>query len=312
MAAGKPSALDERRAQFARYKEDVKARGKPFYPFAMFEDTVMSLVVVTMIVALAVVWKWTSWSPHHDGTHQGLLGPEFTAPADPGTTNFVPRPDWYFYFLFYLLRVFKWPESVFLGTVGVPTIALILLIALPFYDVRRERRLSRRPVAVVGLVLTILSMGILTWKGATASEALASEVIADVPHWISAQKLPPAAVARCEALRGRGLYGLPYVPRHRLLQPRGSRPHHDRHAQPRHRFPDPPPAVPVVRESGLADAEVRLARHETPAPAGRLPRSFQRQAVTNGHNPGDARLPRDHRGLRGSLCRPPARGARGR
>jgi menaquinol-cytochrome c reductase cytochrome b/c subunit len=194
MAAGKPSALDERRAQFARYKEDVKARGKPFYPFAMFEDTVMSLVVVTMIVALAVVWKWTSWAPHHDGTHQGLLGPEFTAPADPGTTNFVPRPDWYFYFLFYLLRVFKWPESVFLGTVGVPTIALILLIALPFYDVRRERRLSRRPVAVVGLVLTILSMAILTWKGATASEALASEVIADVPHWISAQKLPPAAV----------------------------------------------------------------------------------------------------------------------
>jgi menaquinol-cytochrome c reductase cytochrome b/c subunit len=194
MAAGKPSALDERRAQFARYKEDVKARGKPFYPFAMFEDTVMSLVVVTMIVALAAVWKWTSWAPHHDGTHQGLLGPEFTAPADPGTTNFVPRPDWYFYFLFYLLRVFKWPESVFLGTVGVPTIALILLIALPFYDVRRERRLSRRPVAVVGAVLVVLSMGILTWKGATAKEALASEVIADVPGWITAEKLPPAAV----------------------------------------------------------------------------------------------------------------------
>jgi quinol---cytochrome c reductase cytochrome c subunit, bacillus type len=194
MAAGKPSALDERRAQFARYKADVKARGKPFYPFAMFEDTVMSLVVVTMIIALAAVWKWTSWAPHHDGTHQGLLGPEFTAPADPGTTNFVPRPDWYFYFLFYLLRIFKWPESVFLGTVGVPTIALILLIALPFYDVRRERRFSRRPVAVVGLVLTIFSMAILTWKGATASEALASEVIADVPHWISAEKLPPAAV----------------------------------------------------------------------------------------------------------------------
>jgi mono/diheme cytochrome c family protein len=194
VGAEKPSALDERRAEFARYKQDVKARGKPFYPFAMFEDTVMSLVVVAMIVALAVVWKWTSWSPHHDGTHQGLLGPEFTKPADPGTTNFVPRPDWYFYFLFYLLRVFKWPESVFLGTVGVPTIALILLIALPFYDVRRERRPSRRPVAIVGLVLTILSMAILTWKGATASEALASEVIADVPHWISAEKLPPAAV----------------------------------------------------------------------------------------------------------------------
>jgi cytochrome c2 len=193
MAAGKPSALDQRRAEFARYKEDVKKRGKPFYPYAMFEDTIMSLVVVGVIIGLAVIWKWTSWSPHHDGTHQGLLGPEYTARADPGTTSFVPRPDWYFYFLFYLLRVFKWPETVFLGTVGVPTIALILLIGVPFYDLRRERRLSRRPVAVVGAVLVVLSMGVLTWKGATASEALASEVILQVPSWIKQEKLPPAA-----------------------------------------------------------------------------------------------------------------------
>ena len=193
MAAGKPSTMDLRRAQFARYKEDVKKRGKPFFPYAMFEDTIMSLVVVAVIIGLAVIWKWTSWSPHHDGTHQGLLGPEYTAPADPGTTSFVPRPDWYFYFLFYLLRVFKWPETVFLGTVGVPTIALILLIGVPFYDLRRERRLSRRPVAVVGAVLVVLSMGVLTWKGATASEALASEVITQVQSWVKKEKLPPAA-----------------------------------------------------------------------------------------------------------------------
>jgi len=194
LSAERQSRLDQDRAQFARYKKDVKERGKPFYPYAMFHDTVMSLVVVTVIVGLAVLWKWTSYGPHHDGLHKGLLGPEFAPPADPGTVSFVPRPDWYFYFLFYLLRVFKWPESVFLGTIGIPTIALALLLALPFIDVRRERRLSRRPVAVVAAILTIVSMGVLTWKGATAKEALASEVIADVPHWISAEKLPSAAI----------------------------------------------------------------------------------------------------------------------
>jgi menaquinol-cytochrome c reductase cytochrome b/c subunit len=190
----KPSRLDENRAMQARYKEDVKERGKPFYPYAMFHDTVMSLVVVCVIAGLAAIWKWTSYGPHHDGLHSGLLGPEYAPPADPGTTSFVPRPDWYFYFLFYLLRIFKWPESVFLGTIGIPTICLVLLIALPFYDTRRERRPSRRPVAIVAAALTVISMGVLTWKGATAKEALASEVIADVPHWISAQNLPPAAV----------------------------------------------------------------------------------------------------------------------
>ena len=46
----------------------------------------------------------------------------------------MPRPDWYFYFLFYLLRIFKWPDSVFLGTVGIPNILLVLLLALPFID----------------------------------------------------------------------------------------------------------------------------------------------------------------------------------
>jgi menaquinol-cytochrome c reductase cytochrome b/c subunit len=182
--------VEERRAAFQRYKRDVGEQGKPFYPFAMFHDTVMSLVVVTVIVLLAIIWKFTA------GTHpddSGLLGPLYSTAANPATTNFVPRPDWYFYFLFYLLRIFKWPESVILGTVGIPTIALILLLALPFVDVRRERRLLRRPVAIVAAILTVLAMGVLTYKGATAKEALASENLAAVPGWITKEKLPPPA-----------------------------------------------------------------------------------------------------------------------
>ena len=190
----KPSRTDEARAGFARYKADVKKNGKPFYPYAMFHDTVMSLVVVIVIICLAVIWKWTAYGPHHNCADTGILGPCMGAPADPGTTSFVPRPDWYFYFLFYLLRIFKWPDSVFLGTVGVPTICLIILIMLPFLDRRRTRKPSQRPVAMVAAVLVILSMGILTWKGATAKEALASEIKLQVPSWIKAENLPPEAV----------------------------------------------------------------------------------------------------------------------
>src|SRR3982750_1829921 len=154
------SSLDERRSGFQRYKDDVKQRGKPFYPYAMFHDTVMSLVVVSVIAGLAIVWK-----------HSEILGPLIGDKADPGTISFVPRPDWYFYFLFYLLRIFKWPETVILATIGVPTLCLMLLLGLPFYDLRREPRLFRRPLAVVGMVLVVLSMGVLTYKGATAHEA---------------------------------------------------------------------------------------------------------------------------------------------
>jgi menaquinol-cytochrome c reductase cytochrome b/c subunit len=190
----KPSAsLQARRAQHARYKDDVQKRGKPFYPFAMFHDTVMSLVVVCVIVVLAVVWKWTT-PGDHTGTGAGWLGPLYTDEADPGTTSFIPRPDWYFYFLFYLLRIFKWPDSVILGTVGIPTIIIVLMLALPFVDVRRERRLSRRPVAVVITILTVIALGTLTYKGATAREALGSELSAAVPSWVEKQGLPANAV----------------------------------------------------------------------------------------------------------------------
>jgi menaquinol-cytochrome c reductase cytochrome b/c subunit len=175
---------DRNRAMHTRYKEDVEREGKSFFPYAVLHDSIMSLVVVAVIIGLAVVWHETA-----DGTEAGILGPWYTDEADPGTIEFVPRPDWFFYFLFYLLRIFKWPESVFLGTVGIPTILLILLIGLPFYDRRPERRLSRRPVALVAAILVVISMGVLTWKGATAKEALGSEIIAagTIDEWAEKQ-----------------------------------------------------------------------------------------------------------------------------
>ena len=174
--------IAERQRVFKQYKEDVKTRGKPFYPYAMLHDTIMSLVVVIVIIALACIWKWTT-PGNHTGTGAGWLGTLYSQPADPGTTSFVPRPDWYFYFLFYLLRIFKWPDTVVLGTVGIPTVLLVLALVLPFLDRKTDRRLLRRPVAVVAAILVVLSMGVLTYRGAIAKEALASEVKAAVPGW---------------------------------------------------------------------------------------------------------------------------------
>jgi quinol---cytochrome c reductase cytochrome c subunit, bacillus type len=191
------SSIDERRELFAKYKADVKSRGKSFFPNAMFHDTVMSLVVVVIIIVLAVVWYETTGDTANGDKaveKPGLLGKVYDDKADPGTFSFVPRPDWYFYFLFYLLRIFKWPDSVILGTVGIPTVAIILLLVVPFIDKRTERRLTRRPVAVVASILVVISMGVLTWKGATATESLAKENVTKIPSWVKHNKLPPSAI----------------------------------------------------------------------------------------------------------------------
>src|SRR4029077_6097002 len=183
--------IAERRRVFKQYKEDVESRGKPFYPFAMFHDTVMSLVVVSVITGLAIVWRYSD-----------VLGPLIAPKAERDTTSFVPRPDWYFYFLFYLLRIFKWPDTVILATVGIPTILLVILLVLPFIDTRMGRGLTRRPVAVVAAALTVLSMGVLTYKGATAQEAIASEVKAAIPGWAKKQGF----ANNQEALKGANLF----------------------------------------------------------------------------------------------------------
>src|SRR3954447_24065126 len=193
----------ERRRIFKQYKDDVESRGKPFYPFAMFHDTVMSLVVVSVIVGLAIVWKYST-PGDHIGTDPGWLGKLYDDPADPGTFSFVPRPDWYFYFLFYLLRIFKWPDTVVIGTVGLPTVLLVILIAVPFVDVRPERRLLRRPVAIVASILVVVSMGVLTYKGATAKESLGTELVAKVPSWAKTQGF----ATNKQALAGAGTFAV--------------------------------------------------------------------------------------------------------
>src|SRR4051794_41383638 len=91
-----------------------------------------------------------------------VVGAELGPKADPTTTTYVPRPEWYFFFLFELLRVIKPALLTPLATIGVPTIAMVLLFALPFYDRSPERRPERRPIATVTGIFVIFAMAYLT------------------------------------------------------------------------------------------------------------------------------------------------------
>ena len=131
--------------------EVLKKKGKPFFPYAVLKDSAMALVVVGVIIAMSII-----------------LGAEQGPKADPTSTTYVPRPEWYFFFLFELLRVIKPPELVPLATIGIPTICMVLLLLLPFYDRNPERRPERRPIATTAGILTIIAMAYLTFLGANA------------------------------------------------------------------------------------------------------------------------------------------------
>jgi quinol---cytochrome c reductase cytochrome c subunit, bacillus type len=161
---------------YLREYEQLKKQGKPFFPYAVMKDSTMALIVVLVIVLLSIV-----------------LGAEQGPKADPTTTTYTPRPDWYFFFLFEVLRVLKPPYLVPLATIGIPTIAMILLFLLPFYDRGPERRPDRRPVAMTAMSLTIVVMAYLTYKGANAGPPTNVEM--KVPPQYEAGKLVVAQSA---------------------------------------------------------------------------------------------------------------------
>ena len=148
----------------------LKSQGKPFFPYAVAKDSVMAAIVLLVIIFLSL-----------------MFGAELGPKADPTTTTYVPRPEWYFFFLFELLRVIKPAVLVPIATIGVPTICMILLFTLPFIDRGPERRPERRPIAMALAVFVIAAMAYLTYLGASAGSP--NSIDMKVPKNLEAGKL---------------------------------------------------------------------------------------------------------------------------
>ena len=149
----------------------LKTEGHPFFPYAVAKDAWMAVVVMAVIIFLSL-----------------MFGAEMGPKVNPTTTTYVPRPDWYFFFLFEVLRVMKnVPKFTPMATIGVPTICMILLFLLPFYDRSPERRIERRPIALAAALATIATIAYLTYSGANTGS----------PNTVSLT--PPASLSPSEA-----------------------------------------------------------------------------------------------------------------
>lgn len=119
---------------------------KKFFPEQVFKDTIAIFVVFSILFALAV----TARAP------LGRL-------ADPTDTSYVPRPEWYFLFLFQTLKLFEGSLEL-LGSVILPNLAILLLFLVPFIDRGKVVKVLQRPVA-----LGVVAVAALGWAGLTAA-----------------------------------------------------------------------------------------------------------------------------------------------
>src|ERR687890_2498210 len=163
------------REQYLREYSILKNQGKPFFPYAIMKDSTMAAFTIGVFVLMSI-----------------LFGAELGPKADPTTTTYTPRPEWYFFFLFELLRVVKPPELVFIATIGIPTLCLVLLLVLPFYDRGPERNPLRRPIATTAGIATIGAMAYLTVLGALAGSPTEIE-LATKPQYEEGKKITASA-----------------------------------------------------------------------------------------------------------------------
>ena len=178
----------------------------------MFHDVVVNLLIVLIIVVMAVVWHATAGpinASHPTGTN-GWLGALYETKANPAVAQTEPRPEWYFLFLFELLRVFKQPWQLIFATIIIPTLMMVLLIAWPFLDTGRDRRLSRRPAGVALGLATPAVLIALTIAGGSAPGAISGANISKNPA-INAlpgsQLIADAACATCHTFPTGGASG---------------------------------------------------------------------------------------------------------
>jgi len=156
---------------------EFPGKTEPFWPNFLLKEWMVAAVCLVAFLILTV-------------SHPAPL----TDKANPNDTSFIPVPDWYFLFLYQLLK-YPWASGdwVVIGILVIPGLAFGALLLAPWLDPGPERRPSRRPVAT-GLMLTAL-VGIfyLTWAADYEHEQMLHQNGGGSGEAPPAASAPPAA-----------------------------------------------------------------------------------------------------------------------
>ena len=125
---------------------DESRPAKKFFPEQAFRDTVAIFIAFVILFVMAVAVRVP-----------------LEQLADPTDTAYIPRPEWYFLFLFQTLKAFEGPLDV-VGSVILPTLAILVLLLIPFIDRGRIKKVTQRTFA--GGVVVLAAIG---WAGLTAA-----------------------------------------------------------------------------------------------------------------------------------------------
>lgn len=128
-----------------------KSPEEVYYPSFLFKEIVMMLVIFILVAVVLA----------------GFFPVGLEDPADPADNLYVPKPEWYFLFLYQFLKYFPGKfEAIATSMVSIG--GLFLLLALPFIDRNAEKKPGKRPIAMAIMIFIVLAIILLTVFGLAA------------------------------------------------------------------------------------------------------------------------------------------------
>lgn len=170
---------------------------KHFFPAQVFRDTVAIFVAFAILFVMAIAARVP-----------------LERLADPTDTTYIPRPEWYFLFLFQTLKIFEGPLEV-IGAVVLPNVAILLLFLVPFIDRGQLVRVGKRTFATAALALAVIGWTGLTVAAVRSTPAPATAALIDFSEptgWIELTPVELAGVGyyrkeNCDACHGASRIG---------------------------------------------------------------------------------------------------------
>ena len=179
---------EEQKRQYHEKYQQAKSRGIKFYPDIIYKDLLVSFGLFVLLVGLAI-----------------YVGVPAEPRADPNDSSYVPRPEWYFLFLFQLLKYFP-GQIEWLGTTLLPTVAILALLLLPFYDRSPYRYWQKRRFAVGFMSLIVAGILALTVLAAATTPAQEENPLAASlsDQILAGQDLYSVQCVECHGAEGEG------------------------------------------------------------------------------------------------------------
>jgi ubiquinol-cytochrome c reductase cytochrome b subunit len=140
-----PGRLVSRATYLKEYEDLVRTDGEPFVPYAIWKDILFAAAILLAVTCCALYF--------------GPFGP--SGRPDPSIIQTVPRPDYFFLWLFALLSLLP-PELETPALLIGPVVVLGFLILLPFLFGEGEKSWRRRPIAVLSILLVAVALGTFT------------------------------------------------------------------------------------------------------------------------------------------------------